>query len=160
MLKGNFRTKILVVLLVLFFVSTNANQSFALNARAGTPEQTAVEFYRWYVDALNHNRDPRTKQKQKLLTFLSKRFGKWVYSIPDDEYDADVFISAQNYDEDWVNAISTTKAKVTGNVTRFDVVLGVYKNGRRTKGIGKHVLHLKMIKEKGVWKIDDIKGDY
>lgn len=160
MLNRKLKVKGLIVLFALFLTSLNANMAFASNTSAATPEQAAVEFYRWYLDALNRNRDPRTRQKQKLLSFLSKRFGKWVYSIPDDEYDADVFISAQDFDEDWVNAISTSKASVKGNTARFDVILGVYKNGKRTKGIGKHVLHLKMVKEGGAWKIDDIKGDY
>lgn len=40
------------------------------------------------------------------------------------------------------------------------MILGVYKNGKQTKGIGGHVLHLKMVKENGAWKIDDIKSDY
>lgn len=153
-----FSTKLLAlsaIVIIAFFASASAETTFS-----ATPEQTAVEFYRWYVDSLNRNREPKTRQKQKLLTFLSKRYGKWVYSIPDEEYDADVFISAQDYDEDWVNAISTSKATIKGNVARLDVILGVYKNGKRTKGIGKHVLHLKMVKENGAWKIDDIKGDH
>lgn len=39
MLNGNFKIKILVVLLALFLTSISANAGFASNNRAATPEQ-------------------------------------------------------------------------------------------------------------------------
>ena len=149
--------KILLGLLALCLLTSSAN---ALPPKtAQTPEQSAVVFYKWYIGELNKNKDPRTGQKQKLLSFLSKRFGKWIYSIPEGEYGADAFIDAQDWNPEWVNAVSTSKAIVKGNTASLTVTLGVYKNGRVTKGMGKHVLRLKMIKEGGAWKINHI-NDY
>lgn len=155
-------TKILLAFFAFLLIFGNANfipakaASFESAPAAATPEQAAVEFYKWYLHELNRNKDPRTRQKQKLLSFLSKRFGKWLYSIPDGEYDADVFIDAQDFDEDWEQSISTSKAVIKGNTARLAVTLGVFKNGKTTQGIGKHVLRLKMVKEGGSWKIDRI----
>jgi hypothetical protein len=54
------------------------------------------------------------------------------------------------------NSISVSKAIVRGNSASVTVILGVFKNGRKYQGIGKHVLRLKMVKEGGLWKIDRI----
>jgi hypothetical protein len=82
--------------------------------------------------------------------------GKWLYSIPEGHYGADYFIDAQDWDEEWVDSISASRVTVRGNEARLTITLGVFKNGRRSKGIGKHVLRLKMVKENGQWKIDRI----
>ena len=144
-------------LFILFLIFGNVNSVFAKAVE--TPEQSATSFYKWYMNALNQNRDPRTRQKRKLLSFLSKRFGKWVYSIPDEEYGADVFIDAQDFDEEWARSVSSSKAVVRGNNASLTITLGVFENGRQSKGIGKHILRLKMVKEDGLWKIDHI-NDY
>jgi hypothetical protein len=151
------KTKIFIGLFTFLLILGNVN--YAAASYAQTPEQTATEFYRWYVGQLNRNKDPRTQQKQKMLTFISKRFAKWVYSIPNDEYDADVFIDGQDYDQDWEQAITTSKAVVKGNTATLKVTLGVSPNGKVIKSKWKHVLRLKMVKEGGNWKIDRI-NDY
>jgi hypothetical protein len=147
-------TKIFVGLFTLLLIL--GSTSFAAPGYTQTPEQTATEFYRWYVGQLNRNKDPRTQQKQKMLTFISKGLAKRVYSIPADEYDADVFIAGQDYDEEWEQAISTSKAVVKGNTATLKVTLGVTPNGKVIKSKWKHELRLKMVKEGGIWKIDRI----
>jgi hypothetical protein len=80
---------------------TLGNANLTLAAVPQSPEQTATVFYKWYLRELNQSRDPRTGQKRKLLGYLSKRLGKWLYSIPEGEYGADYFIDAQDFDEEW-----------------------------------------------------------
>lgn len=142
--------------ILLITLAGNADSFAAKTAAPTTPEQAAATFYKWYIGELNAKRDPRTEQKKKLLGYLSKRFGKWVYSIPADEHDADVFINAQDWDDEWARLISTTKAVVRGNAATLTVNLGVDENGRLTKSKWKHQLRLKMVKEAGAWKIDRV----
>lgn len=147
-------TKTFIGLFIFFLISGNANFSQAQAAQ--TPEQVATEFYKWYLSQLNRDRDPRTQEKQKVLKYLSRRAGKWLYSIPPGEYGADYFIDAQDFDEEWQQTVSASKAIVKGNNASLTITLGVFKDGRKYQGIGKHVLRLKMVKEGGAWKIDRI----
>lgn len=118
---------------------------------AQTPEQATTQFYQWYLHELNRNKDPRSRQKTKLLGYLSKRLGKWIYSIPDEEYGADYFISAQDFDEKWV--VNVSKAKVVGNKASLKVLLARPKG---EKSPFKRNLAIQLIKENGAWKIDKI----
>ena len=128
-------------------------------AQAGQkPEDVAAEFYKWYLGELNRNRDPRTQNKQKVLKYLSRRAGKWLYSIPPGQYGADYFLDAQDFDEEWAQSVNVSKAAIKGNSATLKVTLGVFKDGRKYQGIGKHVLSLKLVREGGAWKIDRING--
>ena len=148
------KTKIFLGLLMLLLISGSLNPTPARTAQ--TPEQAATRFYKWYLQELNLQRDPRTERKTKLLGQLSRRLGKWLYSIPDGEYGADYFIDAQDWDEEWADSITASRARIKGNEAQLSITLGVHKNGRQSAGIGKHVLRLKMVKEGGQWKIDRI----
>lgn len=147
-------TKFFLGLFVFLFVLGSVNLTSAQAAQ--TPEQIAAEFYKWYLSELNRDRDPRTEAKQKVLKYLSRRAGKWLYSIAADDYGADYFIAAQDFDEEWAETVSVSKAVVKGNRASLTVTLGVYPDGRKYEGIGKHVLRLKMVREGGLWKIDRI----
>jgi hypothetical protein len=147
-------TKIFLGFFFFLLVLGSANLTSAQASQ--TPEQVAAEFYKWYLSELNRDRDPRTQAKQKVLKYLSRRAGKWLYSIPPGEYGADYFIDAQDFDEEWAETVSVSKATIKGNTASLTVTLGVYKDGRKYQGIGKHVLRLKMVREGGLWKIDRI----
>lgn len=129
---------------------------FTVAQNNSTPEAAAAGFYRWYMRQLNANREPRSRQRKTLLTFVSRDFGRRFYAIPSDRYDADVFLDAQDYDEEWEHSVSTSRAAVRGNRASLNVTLGVFRNGRISKGIGKHVLRVRMVRENGGWKIDHV----
>lgn len=141
--------KLLTTSLLLLFVLGSADSAFA-NA-AQTPEQTAVTFYKWYLQMSNANKNP-IDRKQKMLGFLSKKLGKWIYSKEYEEYGADYFLNAQDWDEKWI--ATTSKAVIKGNAATLKVMLDAPKG---KKADWKHNLTLKMVKENGVWKIDDVK---
>lgn len=147
--KRFFSIKILSTSLLLLFVLGNANAAFA--KAVPTPEQTAVTFYKWYLQMSNANKNP-IDQKQRLLGFLSKKLGKWIYSKEYEEYGADYFLNAQDWDEKW--SATTSKAVIKGNVAALKVMLAAPK---AKKSDWKQNLTLRMVRENGVWKIDDIK---
>jgi len=120
------------------------------SAAATTPEQTAKGFYIWYLKELNAERDP-IEQKQTLLKSVSKRLGKWIYSPKYEEYGADYFIDAQDWDKKW--QVTTTKAVVKGNTATLKVTLAAPK---AKADEWKQTLSLKLIKENGAWKIDTV----
>lgn len=119
-----------------------------------SPEQTAKEFYRWYLTELNRDRFPIQQQKPQILKKVSKRLGKWLYSKAYEEYGADYFLSAQDWDENWVRAITTSKAVIRGNNATLQLILNSPKGARG--GFGKHTLAIKLVKEGDVWKIDRV----
>ena len=143
--KRTSRIKLLSTSLLLLFVLGCANSAFAKVAQ--TPEQTAVTFYKWYLQVLNANKNP-IDQKQKLLGFLSKRLGKWIYSKEYEEYGADYFLNAQDWDEKWI--ATTSKTVIKGNAASLKVMLAEPKG---KKSDWKHNLTLKMVKETAFGKL-------
>ena len=67
------------------------------------------------------------------------------------EFDADYFISAQDFDEKWATNMKISNVKIKGNKATANVVLD-------GKGSFDSKLKLKLIKEKSVWKIDVIES--
>jgi hypothetical protein len=132
--------------------------SITTASAASTPEQTVAEFYKWYLHEMNQEREPRAN-KAKISAAVSKRLNAWFKTKEYKEWDADYFIDAQDFDKEWEDSISVSKAVIKGNTATLKVTLGVFKNGRKYQGIGKHVLPIKMVKEAGVWKIDRV-GNY
>lgn len=130
-----------------FLIFTSA--SYAQSASA--PEQAAKDFYKWYLHELNSDKFPISQQKPQMLKVISKRLGKWIYSKAYEEYGADYFIDAQDWDENWENGIKTSKAVVKGNAATLKVNFI-----SKQKGFGNHTLNVKMIKETGIWKIDRV----
>lgn len=119
-----------------------------------TPEQTAKDFYKWYLQELNSERYPINRQKSEILKKVSKRLGRWLYSPAYEEFGADYFLNAQNWDENWVNGVTTSKATIRGNIATVKVSLAVPK-GTHTN-YDTHNLTVKLVKEGGTWKIDRI----
>ena len=143
--KKNFYQRIGLILLALFvFAGATSAQS------ADTPEQSAKDFYKWYLRELNNQGNP-IDRKQTMLKFVSKRLGKWIYSPAYEEYGADYLIDAQDWDENW--DVTTSKAVITKNTATLKVFLAAPKG---KKSNFKQTLALKLIKENGAWKIDSV----
>ncbi len=129
----------------LIFTSANYAQS------ASAPEQAAKDFYKWYLHELNADRFPVSQQKPQMLKVISRRLGKWIYSKAYEEYGADYFIDAQDWDENWENGIKTSKAAVKGNTATLKVIFF-----SKQENFGNYTLNVKMVKETGIWKIDRV----
>ena len=121
-----------------------------------SPEQTLKTFYKWYLHEMNADRFPR-RTSPKVDAAASARLRRWFRTKEGREWDADYFVDAQDFDPKWENAISTSKAVVSGNTATVTVTLG----SRATKAAGgwdPHTLKIKMVKESGGWKIDHVNG--
>lgn len=135
------------LILTLFF----CGNAFAQNK---TPEEAAKDFYKWYLTELNNERYPINRQKSEVLKKVSKRLGKWLYSPAYEEFGADYFLDAQDWDENWALGVTASKAVIKGNNATVKVTLAAPK-GRNTN-FARHVLTVKLIKEGEVWKIDRV----
>jgi len=128
-------------------IFTNVNYAQTSSA----PEKAAKDFYEWYARELKNDRFPIKDKKQQLLKLVSRRVGKWIYSPAYQEYGADYFIDAQDYDESW--QVSTTTATVKGNAATLKVFL----KSKKPKDQGfSQTLQLKLVRENGGWKIDSV----
>jgi len=121
--------------------------------QAVKPEQTAKDFYKWYLTALNAQKDPIRDNKRLMLQKVSTRLGRWLYSKAYEEYDADYFLDAQDYDETWVNGITAAPAATNGNVSTVKLTFTPKKG---STGFGVRTMRIKFVKENGAWKIDSV----
>ncbi len=139
------------LVLLLFFVFA---LSFGVSAQTGraTPETTLKSFYSWYVSSIVQNNEPLTKQPTKLKTFITLRLYNEIKKIYDKgEYDADYFIDAQDYDDNWAKNIKVSNVTINNSKASANVLLTGKNNFDRK-------LKVTLIKQKSIWKIDTIKG--
>lgn len=144
------KVKIFSTALFLFFIgSVGASVAKA----AETPEQTTKTFYQWYVKELKREGGNPIDNKQMLAKYATKRLIKQINAWrAAEEYDADYFINAQDFDESW--QVSTGKAIVKGNTATLKVSLKSTKP--KNQGFSQN-LTVKLVKEAGEWKIDTVK---
>lgn len=119
-----------------------------------TPEVAAKDFYTWYLTELNAERYPIRQAKRQMLGKISTRLGGWIYSKSYQEYGADYFLDAQDWDENWVKGISTSKAVVKGNTATVKVTFAVPKG--TYSGFGTRTLPIGLVNESGTWRIDKV----
>ena len=135
---------------ILFVVVLN----ISAGAQVKTPDAVAKDFYKWYLTELNAEHEPILQNKKRMAAFISARLNRWVYSPAYEEYGADYFIDAQDWEHSWVNGISATRPVIKGPTAtlrvNFEPAKGVY------SGFGRRSLPIKLVKEGGVWKIDMI----
>jgi hypothetical protein len=135
-------------LLAFLFLGTAQAQT------AATPETAAKNFYKWYLNNLNNDVFPRVHAKPALLKKVSARLGRWIYSKAYEEYGADYFLDAQDFDSNWENNIEISKAAVKGNAATVDVKLISPPDSEGYSG--ERTLQVKLLKEGGAWKIDRV----
>jgi hypothetical protein len=144
----NTRAFIFSILLFVAFSSPVFSQA------KPTPELAARDFYTWYLTELNAERYPIRQAKRQMLGKVSTRLGRWIYSKSYEEYGADYFLDAQDWDENWVKNISASKAVVKGNTATVNVKFGVPKG--TYSGFGPRTLPVGLVKEGGTWRIDKV----
>ena len=145
MVKYNFNKLTLLLLAI-------AIGGFTVGAQTAnsTPEVTIKNFYAWYVREISKNKFPLSQQPTKLKQFITVRcYNENKRAYDKNEFDADYFIAAQDYDEKWATNVKVTNVKFVGNRASASVILD-------GKGNFDSKLKLKLVKEKDVWKIDVI----
>ncbi len=122
----------------------------AASASSTTPESTAVEFYRWYIKTLTLNEEP-TEAERTMLRYVTKPLWRSVKKEQlTDNSGSDYFIKAQDYYDDWLDAISTTAARQEGGRAALFVTLGATAEST-------HRLAVDLLKERGTWKIHRVR---
>jgi hypothetical protein len=124
-----------------------AQKGSALTPSAATPEAVVKDFYRWYIDRLNKNRDPLRDEKLALKKYLTPEFFKKAPKLLE-QTGADVFICAQDWDKDWGKNASISKPYIQGSVATLNVTLA--------GNLMNHKLKVIMRRLDGTWKIDKI----
>jgi hypothetical protein len=117
------------------------------------PEAAIKEFYSWYINLLKQSKEP-FKQKVEMRKYTTPRLMKELnrlYNSPDG-LDADYFIDAQDFDEDWENNITVSNIKVNSNRASADLLLD-------GKQLGKKRLKVNLVNINNSWKIDKVKGE-
>ena len=145
MVKYNFNKLVLLLLVI-----TIGGFTVAAQTATSTPEVTIKNFYLWYVREIAKNKFPLSQQPTKLKQFITVRcYNENKRAYDKNEFDADYFIAAQDYDEKWATNVKISNVKITSNKATANVVLD-------GKGNFDSKLKLKLVKEKDVWKIDVI----
>jgi hypothetical protein len=120
-----------------------------------TPEQTLTTFYKWYLHELVAEKDPRNNNA-KINAATSARLQRWFRSKEGREWDADYFTDAQDWDPKWEGHISTSEAVITRNTAELRITLGP--RVKAVNSMSPHTLRVKMVRERGAWKIDRVNG--
>ena len=137
---------------LLILIATVGVVSVIAQTANSTPEMTIKNFYSWYVGEIAKNKFPLAKQPTKLKQFITARcYNENKRAYDKNEFDADYFIAAQDYDEKWATNVKVSNVKIIGNKATANVILD-------GKGNFDSKLKLKLIKEKNTWKIDVIEG--
>jgi hypothetical protein len=137
----------LALLVALFAPGFTTAQVATAKVESG-PELVAVTFYKWYLGQLVQNKDPLhdavTEMKHQVATPLLREIEKKINSA--DGMEADYFIAAQDYLDDWPTHVSATIRDRKDAVATLQVQLGVSTQKP-------YRLRVDLIKEKGDWKI-------
>lgn len=116
-----------------------------------TPAATARNFYAWYVGAINDDKVAvnDTVRYPRFVTRTLRDKVRRLMNAPDG-LDADYYIQAQDYDDDWATQIEATAlpSPVAGKA-RVAVRLGA-------KSATPHRLIVDLTLEGGAWKIAEI----
>lgn len=98
------------------------------HARVGVqpPERIVGEFYEWYLGELAASRYPLTDARQTLASYVARSLLRQIERRMNskDGLEADYFIQAQDYLDDWPAHIAVTPPTVKGRVATARVTLG------------------------------------
>jgi len=143
--RSRFENRVLVVCAIL---------SLSLSGCAGTagPEETIRNLYGWYVRELKNNVNPLTERRTELKQFLSDRMLTSIDNLrlTSNGFHGNTLLDPQQFDRNWHSQIAIEQIKTRGGTATARVTLA----GRV---IGKQIFNVALIKEDGLWKIDDVK---
>ena len=115
------------------------------------PAEVTRQFYRWYLQSLAKDRDPVTKDRATLRTYVSAACIAEIDRLikSPDGLEADYFIQAQDFQDDWANNISVKETARNAATASELVTLG-------PKGPSQQKVKVELKNEKGSWKISSV----
>jgi hypothetical protein len=146
------RRILLALPLLMLWPTAAAESQPAASPEAPSPQATVAEFYRWYLHVLKANRNPLSDEKPTLRKYVSApliaRLEKQAASP--DGMDADYFLQAQDFSDDWVSNIAVTDARVDRGSATMVVTLGA-------PGSERQRLNVSLIATDGAWRIRSVR---
>ena len=120
-------------------------------AETGSSAAAAGRFYDWYLGALTANRDPLHDDPEGLSARVSAALIREIRKklASPDGMEADYFIQAVDYVDDWVGHVAVEPARRDARSNVVVVVLG-------TRPITQQRLNVVLAKEGGAWKIRQV----
>ena len=148
------------LLVALCSASVGAQDISTSSPGAKSPDIVVKEFYEWYIHSASHHIDPFKAGKTTLKKYVTLRFVSKVERIAkemaSEGYDGDNFLQAQgtypdspDLEDEWLKNISVSKVAVRGTTATTVVSFG--DDGKLARE------RISLIKEGGVWKIDNVK---
>jgi len=124
----------------------------AVTAKPQLPDAVIHEFYKWYVHALNQNKEPLTGARTVMRKYVTLRLIREIDRMAKgpDGLDGDYFIDAQDWDKDWEKNIGVANLVVKNTIATATVALKGKEMNRN--------LQLTLKQEAGAWKIDKVVG--
>lgn len=141
-----------LTLIVTLAVSLTERAAEPVAASPSDPSATLHSFYHWYVTELIANHEP-LKNRAAMQRFVTKRLLREIDKAVQgpDGLDADYFLDAQDFDNQWADNISISKVRVNGDKATAEVLLIGQETMRRQ-------LRVALVKEGGIWKVDRVHG--
>jgi hypothetical protein len=98
----------------------------AAAAAVPAPEVAVRAFYSWYLAQLVANKDPWHSDRATLRRHVSPELlGEIQRKMESaDGLEADYFIQAQDYDDDWPNHVAATLVLTQGKTAKVNLALG------------------------------------
>lgn len=134
------------VCIVLIGISFNASVGQTIK----TPEERVETFYRWYLKSIIAGPDT---DKTVMISHLSKRFGRWLYSKAGESRDYDPFTNGQDFNDAWADNIRIGKLTTRGASATLNIVLAGAPGDNWDMP-----LTISLVKESGTWKINRVRG--
>lgn len=133
------------------FVCAIVSASLTGCARTADPEGTIRNLYGWYVRELKNNVNPLTERRTELKQFLSERMFTSIDNLRlSNGFDGTALLDPQQFDQNWHSQIAIEQIKTRGGTATARVTL----TGRL---LGRQIFNVALIKEDGLWKVDDVK---
>jgi len=122
-----------------------------------TPEDVVREFYQLYLRSLNQEEEPLVKHRAEFSKLVTQRLLRSYdrASRRENGINADFFLDAQDWDQDWEKNISVSKAIVQGTRATVSVKLKGGSAGDDGKTWDNN-LKVGLVKEGRLWKIDSV----
>lgn len=117
------------------------------------PEQAIRNFYQWYVQALVSDHNPLNQQPGEMKKYASARLLREIGRTAKgpDGLDGDYFLDAQDFDKGWAKNIHVSALMKKGDRSTADIEL-------KGSEMGIRKLHVDLVQENRLWKIDRVKG--
>ena len=153
MMRGYRRSLVGLLFIALLTLGANALLAQAAAAKSDQPSEVVDAFYRWYIKALVQGRDPMKQDKVTLRKFVATSLLDEIdrrMKSPDG-LDADYFLQAQDYQDEWKNNVAVARPETNGAIATTLVTL-------TAKGSKPYRLKVTLKKDPASWKISKVQA--